>query len=67
MISELIVSNFRSLGPEVAIHPSRLTILVGPNGSGKSNLLDVLTFVRDATSQGLPHAISRRGEYCATI
>ncbi len=61
MISELIVSNYRSLGPEVKINPSRLTILVGPNGSGKSNILDVLTFVRDATLQGLPAAITHRG------
>jgi predicted ATPase len=61
MITELLASNYRSLGPEVKLRPGRLTVLVGPNGSGKSNLLDVLTFIRDATLQGLPAAITHRG------
>lgn len=61
MISELIVSHFRSLGPNVRLKPGRLSILIGPNGSGKSNVLDVLSFVRDAVIQGLPAAITHRG------
>ncbi|PRQ06711.1 AAA family ATPase [Enhygromyxa salina] len=61
MITELTVSNYRSLGPEVRLSLGQLSFLVGPNGSGKSNILDVLTFVRDAVSQGLPAAITHRG------
>ena len=61
MIKELVVSNYRSLGPGVHIRPGRLSILIGPNGSGKSNVMDVLSFVRDAVIQGLPAAITHRG------
>lgn len=61
MIRKLHVSNYRSLGPNVCIQPGRLSILIGPNGSGKSNVLQVLSFVRDAVMQGLPAAITHRG------
>ena len=60
MIRELIILNFRSLGPDIHLKPGALTILVGPNGSGKSNLLDALSFVRDGVIQGLPAAITHR-------
>ncbi len=61
MIRKLSVSNYRSIGADIEIRPAALSVLVGPNGSGKSNILDVLSFVRDATVQGLPAAISIRG------
>ena len=61
MIRELIVSNYRSLGPNIHMRPGPLSILIGPNGSGKSNVLDALSFVRDAVVQGLPAAITHRG------
>jgi len=61
MITELTVSNYRSIGPGVTIKPGHLSILIGPNGSGKSNILDVLSFVRDAVTLGLPAAITHRG------
>ena len=61
MIRELIVSNYRSLGPNIHIQPGPLSVFIGPNGSGKSNVLDVLSFVRDAVMQGLPAAITHRG------
>lgn len=60
MIRELIISNFRSLGPDIHIRPGAVSILIGPNGSGKSNILDALSFVRDAVMQGLPAAITHR-------
>lgn len=60
MIRELTISNFRSLGPDIHIKPGPLSILIGPNGSGKSNILDALSFVRDAVMQGLPAAITHR-------
>ena len=61
MIRNLSISNFRSLGPDVSIRPGALSILVGPNGSGKSNVLDALSFFRDAVVLGLPAAITHRG------
>jgi len=61
MIRELTISNFRSLGPDIHIRPGALSIFIGPNGSGKSNVLDALSFVRDAVIQGLPAAITHRG------
>ena len=61
MIQRLEVSNYRSMGPNVHVEPERLSVFIGPNGSGKSNLLDVLSFVRDAITQGLPAAITHRG------
>ena len=60
MIETLSVSNFRSLGPSTRIKFGPLSVLVGPNGSGKSNVLDVLSFVRDAVLLGLPAAITHR-------
>ena len=61
MIKRLKVSHYRSLGQSIDLRLSPVSILVGPNGSGKSNLLDVLSFVRDAVSLGLPGAITHRG------
>lgn len=61
MITKLTISNYRSLGPGVELSPGALSVLIGPNGSGKSNVLDVLSFVRDAVLTGLPAAITHRG------
>ncbi len=61
MIQRLEVSNYRSMGSGVRVEPGRLSVFIGPNGAGKSNLLDVLSFVRDAVTQGLPAAITHRG------
>lgn len=65
MIRRMQISNFRSLGKDVRIDLGSLTVLVGPNGSGKSNVLDVLAFVRDAVSLGLPAAVTNRGGIAA--
>ncbi len=61
LITEIILANYRSLGPRLRISPARLSVLVGQNGSGKSNILDALSFVRDSVTQGLPAAITHRG------
>jgi len=58
MIEKLIVSNYRSLGPGIAIRPGQLSVFVGPNGSGKSNVLRALIFVRDAVIHGLPATVT---------
>ncbi|RME50176.1 MAG: hypothetical protein D6790_21575 [Caldilineae bacterium] len=61
MIETIVLSNYRSVGPDITVHPGRVTFFVGPNGSGKSNVLDALSFVRDAVTQGLPAAVTHRG------
>ena len=64
-ITGITVSNYKSIGREQHIPLGPLTVLVGPNGSGKSNVVDVLTFVRDAMHMGLSHALSVRGGFDA--
>jgi predicted ATPase len=59
-LSRLRVNNYRSLA-DVDMTFGPLTVLVGSNGAGKSNLVDVLRFVRDATTRGLDDAIIERG------
>ena len=38
-----------------------MAIFVGANGSGKSTLFDVLSFLKDALTHNVAHAVSRRG------
>lgn len=61
MITELRVSNFKSLDRDVHVELGRFTALVGTNGSGKSSLVGVVDFVRDAMQMGLSGAITDRG------
>ena len=60
MITELVVSNFRSLGRDVRLRLGALTALVGPNGSGKSNVAGVFRLVADALAIGLEAAVQER-------
>ena len=60
-ITEIRVSNYRSVGRNQRVQLNSMTVLVGPNGSGKSNVVDVLNFVRDAMHMGLSGAITDRG------
>ena len=41
----------------------RLTIVVGANGSGKSTLFDVFSFLKEALTQNVASAVSRRGGF----
>jgi predicted ATPase len=60
MIRSVRVSNYRSLGENIVVRFSPMTVLVGPNGSGKSNVLDALLFVSDAMHSNLSAAITDR-------
>lgn len=61
MITRISAKGFRSLRDvDVAVKPFQ--VLVGPNGSGKSSLLDVLGFLADVTTLGVPEAVSARGD-----
>lgn len=64
-ITRLRVSNYRSLGRDQELALGPFTALVGPNGSGKSNVVDVISFVRDAMHMGLSGAITDRGGIAA--
>jgi len=64
-ITRLAVSNYRSLGRNQEVPLGAFTVLVGPNGSGKSNVVDVVSFVRDAMHMGLSGAITDRGGIAA--
>ena len=58
MITNVEISNYRSIGDKVSLRLGNLTALVGPNGSGKSNVVDALRFVSEAllsTDAGLCH------------
>ena len=60
MITEVLVSNYRSIGPDVRLKLGAMTALVGPNGSGKSNLADMFSFIADSLTLGLEASIQKR-------
>ena len=60
MITEITVSNYRSLGSDVRLRLGKLTALVGANGAGKSNIADAFRFVAEALTVGLEPAIASR-------
>jgi AAA15 family ATPase/GTPase len=65
MITNVEISNYRSIGDKVSLKLRNLTTLVGPNGSGKSNVVDALRFVADALHNGLDAAITNRQGFAA--
>jgi predicted ATPase len=60
MITQLRISNYRSLASKVRIDLGSLTVLVGQNGAGKSNTIDALVFLADCMSIGLEGAVTKR-------
>ncbi|WP_374499670.1 AAA family ATPase [Zoogloea sp.] len=60
-LTELNISHYKSVESVDLQDISPITVLVGYNGAGKSNVVDVLRFLRDAVTQGLDHAVSKRG------
>jgi len=56
MITDLTVSNFKSIVKETSLPLAPLTILAGPNSSGKSTILQALLLV----SQTISHQVGSR-------
>lgn len=63
-VEEIRVKNVRSLA-DVRVSLSGLTFLVGRNGAGKSSILDAIELLREALTDSLPNALSRRDGFAA--
>lgn len=59
MLTKIEILNYKSIA-QAALAFGTENVIVGPNGAGKSNLLDAIHFLRDAASDGLDHAVTKR-------
>ncbi len=59
-LKNLKVQHYKSLDDVSVDFAPDVTVVVGPNGVGKSNFVDVLRFLRDAVTDDLEHAITKR-------
>jgi len=62
-IESLEIRNYRLFRETVLRDLPRMTVVVGANGSGKSTLFDVFTFLKEALTQNIATAVSRRGGF----
>lgn len=62
-IETIEIRNYRLFREAKLIDLPRLCIVVGANGSGKSTLFDVFSFLKDALTQNVGAAVSRRGGF----
>ncbi len=62
-IDSIEIRNYRLFRHAELRDLPRLCIVVGANGSGKSTLFDVFSFLKDALTQNVGTAVSRRGGY----
>lgn len=65
-ILELRLAGFRAF-ESVRLRLDDLTVLVGRNGAGKSTIIDALEFIRDALTDSLENALTRRGGLSAIL
>lgn len=59
-LKSLKVQHYKSLDDVSIDFAPDVTVVVGPNGVGKSNFVDVLRFLRDAVTDDLEHAVTKR-------
>jgi predicted ATPase len=59
-LKSLTVQHYKSLDDVSVDFAPDVTVVVGPNGVGKSNFVDVLRFLRDAVTDDLEHAVTKR-------
>lgn len=59
-LKSIHVQHYKSLDNVSVDFAPDVTVVVGPNGVGKSNFVDVLRFLRDAVTDDLEHAVTKR-------
>jgi predicted ATPase len=62
-IESLEIRNYRLFKDTKLTNLPQLTIIVGANGSGKSTFFDIFSFLKDALTQNVASAVSRRGGF----
>lgn len=62
-IESIEIKNYRLFRAAELRDLPQLAIVVGANGSGKSTLFDVFTFLKEALTQNVHSAVSRRGGF----
>lgn len=62
-IETLELENYRLFRKARLQNLPRMTVIVGANGSGKSTLFDVFSFLKEALTQNVASAVSRRGGF----
>lgn len=66
-IESLEIRNYRLFRDVKMTNLARLTIVVGANGSGKSTLFDVFSFLKEALTQNVATAVTRRGGFSELV
>lgn len=62
-IEDIEVKNYRLFRDAALRDLSSLAVVIGANGSGKSTLFDVFSFLKDALTQNVAAAVTRRGGF----
>ena len=62
-IESIEIKNYRVFRDAAFNNLPRMTVVIGANGSGKSTFFDVFAFLKEALSQNVAAAVSRRGGF----
>lgn len=62
-IEAIEIRNYRLFRDARLTDLPRMTVVVGANGSGKSTLFDVFSFLKEALTASVAHAVARRGGF----
>ena len=62
-IQSIEIRNYRLFRDAKLTDLPRMTVVVGANGSGKSTLFDAFSFLKEALTQNVAQAVSRRGGF----
>jgi predicted ATPase len=66
-IESIAIRNYRLFQDARLTDLGNMTVIVGANGSGKSTLFDVFSFLKEALTQNVSHAVARRGGFAELI